>query len=148
MISVARVLVISILLIIVIVAIIMVQMTMAQFGPPMYWPPRPPSSGGLFTPFNNFPQPNWFNTGFNQHWQSPYYHNRPKPISPVRKCRNSGACRPLDHGTTLRTPWKIQTSTLPTTFYTTPAYAPSRIAERSDDLTMGFSLEETTSLIV
>lgn len=52
--------------------------------------------------------------------QSPYgYYSLPKPPSPARQCRSSGACKEIDHGTTLATTWKMETTTVPTTIPTT-----------------------------
>lgn len=40
---------------------------------------------------------------------------QPRPPSPARQCRTSGACRGAYHGTALPNSWKIHKSTTPTT---------------------------------
>lgn len=101
---------------------------MCQFGSLMF------PSYGNFNPYGNplgfqppVRQPSPFSNNFAQPpyspWSRPslgafpglsYPQNNPpvaRPASPARLCRTSGACKELDHGTTLATTWRIRTTT-------------------------------------
>lgn len=99
--------------------------------PPMLSaPPFPPVRGPALFPtlsndhLNIMRPTNWLRTPTLRtpytYDQSPYgYYSAPKPPSPARQCRSSGACKEIDHGTTLATTWKMETTTVPTTVPTT-----------------------------
>lgn len=55
---------------------------------------------------------------------SPYRIQRPRPPSPVMKCRRDGLCRHMDHGTTIA-PWRVRSRTQTTTTTKAPALTPS-----------------------
>lgn len=101
-----------------------------SYGSPFNWPPFPSvrNPQPMYNPFTNyFPASSWFRpppspSTFSSFTSYPSY-RVPRPMSPVQLCRNSGACKQMDHGTTLPTTWKVQATTLPSTVYftTTPA---------------------------
>jgi len=90
----------------------------AQFNSPFMIPPYGFGSPSLRAPplFSNvpfYPQPAWSRPSY----PAASYYRAPLPPSPVRQCRSNGACRELDHGTTLANSWRIQTTTTPTPAY-------------------------------
>lgn len=97
-----------------------------SFSRPVMSPPFQPVRRPLFSPLSNdnLHPPNWFSgpilrTPYTYNQPTYGYYNAPKPASPARQCRSSGACKEIDHGTTLATTWKMETTTVPTTIPTT-----------------------------
>lgn len=90
-------------------------------SPPVGWLRTPMGSnfGALRSPYSSYPHAPFAN-----------YNSAPKPASPARQCRSSGACKQIDHGTTLPTTWRVETTTIlaPTTTRSAPT---TTIAPRS-----------------
>lgn len=89
---------------------------MPSFGLPSYGVSRPgflnpriPPRVEPYSPYNRWPPMAPIYPTYT--YQPQYY--RPRPPSPARQCRHAGACRELDHGTTLASNWKIETTTTP-----------------------------------
>lgn len=109
----------------ILLTIVLNQTARAQIGfGPAYSSPvmRPPS---LFDAWNSAPSypapfPSWLGSPFST-WGSSGTAFRPsRPASPARQCRLSGACRQMNHGTTLPTTWRVSLTTTTPSPTTTP----------------------------
>ena len=81
--------------------------------PSIRLPPQP--SLGSFNPFSSLPSPaSWLRPpsfpGFSSAFPSTSFQPR-RPPSPARQCRLTGACKQVDHGTTLPASWTVPITT-------------------------------------
>lgn len=118
---------ISIILLVVMTSVASAQLLPFMFPPTRgvgggYRPSQPSPLASSGSSFGSVPSPysgGIFNPMISPYAGSPFVSRpmrfRARPASPARECRKRGACRELEHGTTLASTWQSSTAQTTTT---------------------------------